>query len=104
MRQENVSDTIELESPKDIKKYSCWFEEGANYSSFKMVILPETKVDDEFYLVGVGKVKVSKICEYPNKDENVCEVIDVENKRHLVNKIQKCSICRMTIFLMNTKC
>jgi hypothetical protein len=86
MRQENVSDTIELESPKDIKKYSCWFEEGANYSSFKMVILPETKVDDEFYLVGVGKVKVSKICEYPNKDENVCEVIDVENKRHLVNK------------------
>lgn len=86
MRQENVSDTIELESPKDIKKYSCWFEKGANDSSFKMVILPETKVDDEFYLVGVGKVKVSKICEYPNKDENVCEVIDVENKRHLVNK------------------
>jgi len=86
IRQENASDTIELESAKDIKKYMCWFKEGANYSSFKMVILPETKVDDEFYLVGVGKVKVSKICEYPNKDENVCEVIDVENKRHLVNK------------------
>ena len=86
IRQEKVSDTIELESAKDIKKYMCWFEQGANYLSFKMVILPETKVDDEFYLVGVGKVKVSKICEYPNKDENVCEVIDAENKRHLVNK------------------
>lgn len=84
MRQENVSDTIELESPKDIKKYSCWFEKGTNYSSFKMVVLPETKVEDEFYLVGVGKVKVSEMMKYPNKDDAVCEVVDSEGKKHCV--------------------
>lgn len=84
IRQENVSDTIELESPKDIKKYSCWFEEGANYSSLKTVVLSETKVGDEFYLVGLGKVKVSEMMKYPNEDEAVCEVVDSEGKKHCV--------------------
>lgn len=83
-REEYVSDKIELESPKDIKKCSCWFEEGADYSSFKMVVLSETKVEDEFYLVGVGKVKVSKMMKYPNKDEAVCEVVDIKGKKHCV--------------------
>ena len=46
-----------------------------------MIILPELKVDDELYLVGVGKVKVSNLVEYPNKDDVVCEAIDVEGKK-----------------------
>lgn len=72
---------IELNSKEDVKKYSCWFEEGSSTSSFKMIILPELKVDDELYLVGVGKVKVSNLVEYPNKDDVVCEAIDVEGKK-----------------------
>lgn len=75
---------IELNSAKDVSKYFCWFEEGASTSSFKMAILPELKVDDELYLVGVGKVKVSNLVEYPNKDDVVCEAIDVEGKKQKI--------------------
>lgn len=83
--QQHVSDTIELEDPKDIKKYTCWFSDKASPSSFKMVILSKTQEGDEFYLVGVGKVKVSKVYNYPNDKNIVCEVIDIENKKHDVN-------------------
>ena len=79
--EQHADDVIELSSAKDVSKYFCWFEEGASTSSFKMAILPEVKVDDELYLVGVGKVKVSNLVEYPNKDDVVCEVIDVEGKK-----------------------
>ena len=37
-----------------------------------MVVLPETKVEDEFYLVGVGKVKVSEMMK------SVSEKADLE--------------------------
>lgn len=79
--EQHANDIIELNSKEDVKKYSCWFEEGSSTSSFKMIILPELKVDDELYLVGVGKVKVSNLVEYPNKDDVVCEAIDVEGKK-----------------------
>ena len=85
IRQEHVEDTIELKNANDIKKYTCWYSEHANTSSFKMVILPETKVDDEFYLVSVGKVRVTKLIEYPNKNNAVCEVVDIEGKNHIIN-------------------
>ncbi len=81
---EYADDIIELNSKKDVNKYSCWFEEGSSTSSFKMIILPELKVDDELYLVGVGKVKVSNLVEYPNKDDVVCEAIDVEGKKQKI--------------------
>ncbi len=79
--EQHANDIIELNSKEDVKKYSCWFEEGSSTSSFKMAILPEVKVDDKLYLVGVGKVKVSNLVEYPNKDDVVCEAIDVEGKK-----------------------
>lgn len=82
--EQHADDVIELSSAKDVSKYFCWFEEGASTSSFKMAILPELKVDDELYLVGVGKVKVSNLVEYPNKDDVVCEVIDVEGKKQKI--------------------
>ena len=82
--EQHADDIIELNSKKDVKNYSCWFEEGSSTSSFKMVILPELKVDDELYLVGVGKVKVSNLVEYPNKDNVVCEAIDVEGKKQKI--------------------
>lgn len=84
-RQERVSDKIEIESVDDLKKYECWYLEGSNASSFVMVILPEIKVGDEFYLVGIGKVKVSKVFDYPNKGNDICEVVDIEDKKHNVN-------------------
>lgn len=80
-QEQHVDDIIELNSAKDVSKYFCWFEEGASISSFKMAILPELKVDDELYLVSVGKVKVSDLVEYPNKYDVVCEAIDVEGKK-----------------------
>ncbi len=83
-RQERVSDKIEIESVDDLKKYECWYLEGSSTSSFVMVILPEIKVGDEFYLVGVGKVKVSNLVEYPNKDDVVCEAVDVEGKKQKI--------------------
>ena len=79
--EQHADDVIELSSAKDVSKYFCWFEEGASTSSFKMAILPEVKVDDKLYLVGVGKVKVSNLVAYPNKDDVVCEAIDVEGKK-----------------------
>lgn len=79
--EQQANDIIELNSKEDVKKYSCWFEDGSSTSSFTMIILPELKVDDELYLVGVGKVKVSNLVEYPNKDDVVCEAIDVEGKK-----------------------
>lgn len=82
--EQHADDVIELSSAKDVSKYFCWFEEGASTSSFKMAILPELKVDDELYLVGVGKVKVSNLVEYPNKDDVVCEAIDVEGKKQKI--------------------
>lgn len=84
-RQERVSDKIEIESVDDLKKYECWYLEESCTSSFVMVILPEIKVGDEFYLVGIGKVKVSKIFDYPNKGNDICEVVDIEDKKHNVN-------------------
>lgn len=84
-RQERARDKIEIESVDDLKKYECWYLEGSNTSSFVMVILPEIKVGDEFYLVGIGKVKVSKIFDYPNKGNDICEVVDIEDKKHNVN-------------------
>lgn len=83
-QEQHADDIIELKSAKDISKYFCWFEEGASTSSFKMPILPEVKVDDELYLVGVGKVKVSNLVEYPNKDDVVCEAVDVEGKKQKI--------------------
>ena len=82
--EQHVNDIIELNSKEDVKKYSCWFEEGSSTSSFKMIILPELQVDDELYLVGVGKVKVSNLVEYPNKDDVVCEAIDVKGKKQKI--------------------
>lgn len=83
-QEQHADDIIEFNSAKDVSKYFCWFEEGSSTSSFKMVILPETNVDDELYLVGVGKVKVSNLVEYPNKDDVVCEAIDVEGKKQKI--------------------
>ena len=82
--EQQADDIIELNSKKDVEKYSCWFEEGSSTSSFKMIILPELKVDDELYLVGVGKVKVSNLVEYTNKDDVVCEAINVEGKKQKI--------------------
>ena len=84
-RQERASDKIEIECVDDLKKYECWYSENSDISSFVMVILPEIKVGDEFYLVGVGKVRVSKMIDYPNKDNDVCEVVDIEDKKHIIN-------------------
>ena len=83
-QEDHADDVIELNSEKDAKKYFCWFEEGSDTSSFRMVILPEVKVDDEFYLVGIGKVKVSNVEDYPNKDDVVCEAIDTEGKKQKI--------------------
>lgn len=83
-QEQHADDIIELNSAKDVSKYFCWFEEGASTSSFKTTILPELKVDDELYLVGVGKVKVSNLVEYPNKDDVVCEAVDVEGKKQKI--------------------
>lgn len=82
--QQHADDIIKFNSAKDVSKHFCWFEEGASTSSFKMIILPELKVDDELYLVGVGKVKVSNLVEYPNTDDVVCEAVDVEGKKQKI--------------------
>ena len=81
-QEQYANDVIELNSAKDVTKYFCWYLKGADISSFKGAILPEVKVNDELYLVGTGKVTVSKLIDYPNDEETVCEVLDMEGKIH----------------------
>jgi len=83
-QETSIHEIIELKSKEDIIKHCCWFEENADTSSFKMAILPETKVDDELYLVGVGKVKVCSLIKYPNKEDKVCEATDCSGKRQII--------------------
>lgn len=40
---------------------------------------------DEVYFINKGKVKVSKIYEYPNKDDKVCEVMNSKNEMFCIS-------------------
>ncbi|MGI6645045.1 MAG: hypothetical protein ACOX28_04835 [Bacilli bacterium] len=52
MRQENVSDTIKLESPKDIKKYSCWLKKVLTIHLLKWLFCLRQKWMMNFILLG----------------------------------------------------
>lgn len=73
-------DIIQIAKNSDIDNIQGWYLENSNIDSFKHVVLSDIKVNDELFLVNSGKVKVSKVYNYPNEKSLVCDVIDSNGK------------------------
>lgn len=71
---------IRITKNTDVDNIQGWYLEGSNIDSFKHAIFSDIKVNDELFLVNSGKVKVSKVYDYPNENGVVCDVIDSDGK------------------------
>ncbi len=73
-------DIIQIAKNSDVDNIQGWYLENSNIDSFKHAILSDIKVNDELFLVNSGKVKVSKVYNYPNENGLVCDVVDSNDK------------------------
>ena len=71
---------VQVTKESDVDNIQGWYLENSNFDSFKHAVLSDIKVNDEFFLVNSGKVKVTKVYTYPNEDGLVCDVADSNNK------------------------
>ena len=81
----SVEEKIELNSISDFDKYECWIPDNLNNNCCVPVDLSTLKEGDEIYLMGKGKVKVSKIYSFPNKDNIICDVNNFNNESFSVS-------------------
>lgn len=73
-------DIIQIAKNTDVDNIQGWYLKNSNIDSFKHAILSDIKVNDKLFLVSSGKVKVSKVYNYPNENGLVCDVIDSNGK------------------------
>ena len=76
----NAQEQIELDKATDFDKYECWILDNFNNNSLLPFDLSSLKEEDEAYLMGEGKVKISKVFGFPNKKNQICEVVNSESE------------------------
>lgn len=80
----NAYEQIELDNLEDFDKYECWLTENFNNNSYQPIDCSSLKEGYEFYLVGEGKVKVTKMYDFPNNKELLCDVVDTDDNKHTI--------------------
>ena len=72
---------INLNSLSDLDSYTCYVSDDFSRNfSLHPIDYSSLKEGDELYFASKGKVKVSKMYEFPNKDNKVCKVVNSENE------------------------
>ena len=71
---------VQVTKESDVDNIQGWYLENSNFDSFKHAVLSDIKVNDEFFLVNSGKVKVTKAYTFPNESGLVCDAVDSNNK------------------------
>lgn len=65
---------LEFNNKKEMEDYTVWMSENFSSTSLRRPIFTEIKVDDLYYYVSSGLVKVVKVYEYPNKRDFICDI------------------------------
>lgn len=76
----HYEEVVKITKMSDAEKLVGWYMENSDINSFKHVVLSEIKVGDELFLVDSGKVTVANVYAFPNKDNLICDVVNLDGE------------------------
>ena len=77
-RSDNACLMLEFKNKKEMNDYKVWVIEKFKENKLRLPDLADIKLNDLFYCVAYGIVKVIKVYEYPNRNNLICDVETLE--------------------------
>ena len=76
----HYEEVVKITKMSDAEKLVGWYLENSDIKSFKHVVISEIKVKDELFLLDSGKVTVTNVYTFPNKDNLICDVVNSDGE------------------------
>lgn len=76
----HYEETVKITKMSDAEKLVGWYLENSDIKSFKHVVISEIKVNDELFLLDSGKVTVTNVYTFPNKDNLIYDVVNSDGE------------------------
>ena len=78
IKTHEYSETIPISKKEDIDEIQGWYLKNSDINSFVYAAFADIKLNDELFYVFYGKVKVTKVYDYPNDHDLICDVTDLD--------------------------
>lgn len=76
----HYEEVVKITKMLDAEKLVGWYLENSDIKSFKHVVISKIKVNDELFLLDSGKVTVTNVYTFPNKDNLICDVVNSDGE------------------------
>lgn len=76
----HYEEIVKITKMSDAEKMVGWYLENSDIKSFKHIVISEIKVGDELFLLDSGKVTVTNVYAFPNKENLICDVVNLDGE------------------------